>query len=196
MAITCEDLNVQLNAKLKLVLERVAEGFKGYTDTSIADVKKTLTEEIVKELSGVEQLGKDLEKIKGYADSFAKVFDGNEDGTITPDEILAKATLLQQAIDGVNARLDKSDATFETYVKEVAEKFAELEDRIKALELNEAQNRDEIANVKADLSTNYISKDCVDKIVDIDVDNIVDSVLGRLNPTTEDGESAGDASVE
>jgi len=191
MALTCEDLNVQLNTKLKAVLENVTGSFKNYADTSIAEVKQTLTEEIVKELSEIEGLGAKLEQIQEMADTFAKVFDENEDGTITPEEILAKAVLLQQAIDGVNGRVDGLTATVEEYKKALDAEIEDLKSRVSALELATAQNRDEIAGVKADLGTNYVSKDCAEKIVDIKVDELSAAVEAILFPkNSEEGDGA------
>ena len=191
MALTCEDLNVQLNTKLKAVLENVTGSFKNYADTSIAEVKQTLTEEIVKELSEIEGLGAKLEQIQEMADTFAKVFDENEDGTITPEEILAKAVLLQQAIDGVNGRVDGLTATVEEYKKALDAEIEDLKSRVSALELATAQNRDEIAGVKADLGTNYVSKDCAEKIVDIKVDELSAAVEAILFPkNNEEGDGA------
>jgi len=193
MALTCEDLNVTLNAKLQESLSVVVSGIKQYVDGKDEVLKTELTEQIVKELTEIDGLGAKLEQIQEMADTFSKVFDENEDGTITPEEILAKAVLLQQAIDGVNARLDNTNTTLEAYKKALDEEIEDLKSRVSALEVSTAQNRDEIATVKADLSTNYISRECAEKMIDIKVDGVKSLVTSILYPDTEE---EGDGAVE
>jgi len=195
MAITCEDLNVEINAKLQEALVKVAGQVKSYVDGQDAALKGVLKDEIVSELSKIDGLGEQLEKIQAMADAFSKAFDENEDGTITPEEILAKATLLQQAIDGVNGRVDALTANTADVKAAIEKEIEDLKARVAALETQTAQNRDEIAAVKADLGTNYASKECLSKVVDIKVDTLVTSVKNVFFPEVEE-EDGGDGAVE
>jgi uncharacterized coiled-coil DUF342 family protein len=183
---TVAELNVQLNEGIKQGIVNAVEAVKKYVDGKDEVLKTELTEQIVAELSQIEGLGEQLEKIKEMADAFAKVFDENEDGKITPEEILAKAVLLQQAIDGVNARVDNVETTIENYVTELKKSIDDLVARVGALEVNVSKNTDEIANIKA----GYVSKDELAGIK-IDVEAISNAVNDILNPTTD-----GDGAVE
>ena len=191
MALTCEELNVQLNAQLQEALVGVVGKVKTYVDGKDAILKDELTEQIVKELTDIEGLGEDLAKIKEMADAFSAVFDENKDGAITPEEILAKAVLLQQAIDGVNGRLDGLSITVEDYKKALEDEIEGLKSRLSAVEVAVAQNRDGLANVKAELETNYTSKACVETMINIKVDELLSAVEAELNPSNDtDGDGA------
>ena len=185
---TTAELNAQLNKDIKQSVLNAVTSIKNYVDGKNEIIKSELTEQIVAELSKIDGLGSQLEKIKEMADAFAKVFDENKDGKITPEEILAKAVLLQQAIDGVNARVDNVETTIENYVTELKNSIDDLVARIGALEVNVSKNADEIAGVKASL-TNYVAKEDLEAIK-VDVEAISNAVNDILFPTTAEGDGA------
>jgi len=182
---TIEELNVELNEGVKKGILNAVGSVKKYVDGRDEVLKSEITEELVKELSEIDGLGKQLEKIQEMANAFSKVFDENEDGSITPEEILAKAVLLQQAIDGVNGRVDSLTTDLNTYVSEITKAVTELEARVKSNELNIAKNTEEIANIKV----GYVKTEDLAK-VKIDVDAISKSVEDLLFPSTTDGDAA------
>jgi len=190
---TCEDLNVALNANLQASFEGVVSSIKKYVDGKDSVLKSEITEQIVKELSEIDGLGAQLEKIQTMADTFAKVFDENEDGSITPEEILAKAVLLQQAIDGVNGRVDALTANVADVKSAIEAEIADLKSRVSALETSTATNRDELAKLKADVELNYVTKDCLETVVSVNTKGIVDAVNGILFPESEE---TSDGAVE
>jgi len=201
MAQTVENINASINEQLGGVLKGVVSNIKNYVDKGDAEVKATLKAELVDELSKIDGLGESLGKIQEMADSFLKAFDDNTDGKITPEEILAKAALLQQAIDGVNSRVSGLDTKVEDYFSQVTEEADKLAKELAELKLLSAQNRDDVAAVKGDLVTNYVTKDAAADMVKIDTDGLVNLVADILFPETEETEETeetdgGDGAVE
>jgi len=191
MAKTIEEINAEYNAQLKSALTGVVSSVKTYVDGKDEVLKSEISELVVKELSDIDGLGEQLSKIQEMADAFSKAFDGDEDGKITPEEILAKAVLLQQAIDGVNSRVTSVEEALEAVKTSFTEELKALEARIGAAELNIAQNRDEVASLKADVETNYVTEEALDSM-QVDVDGILGAVNDILFPSAE----AGDGAVE
>jgi len=83
---TTAELNAQLNEGVKQGIINAVTSIKTYVDGRDDVLKTELTEEIVAELSKIDGLGEQLEKIQEMANAFSKVFDENEDGKITPEE--------------------------------------------------------------------------------------------------------------
>ena len=171
---TPAELNAQLNTDIKQSVLNAVTSIKTYVDGKDEVLKSELTEQIVSELSQIEGLGSQLEKIKEMADAFAKVFDENEDGKITPEEILAKLTSLKSEIEKIDLRVDK-----------VADDLLGAIDRIKVLEANVSKNAEEIAIIKQ----SYVKNEDLNSIK-IDVKAISDAVNDILNPTTADSDGA------
>ena len=191
MAITVKEIKNQLNTDLQNFGTQLATSLVKYVDGRESVLKSELVDEITKNLTNIEGLGSQLEKIKEMADAFAKAFDENEDGKITPEEILAKATLLQKAIDGVNGRVDAVEASIEDVKKAIEAEIEDLKARVSALEVNVAKNADAITAVKADLSTNYFTKDEVHEIVSCSFDEAINAFNAVLFPKNEeDGDGA------
>jgi len=196
MAITVEEIKNKLNTDLQNFGTQLATSLVKYVDGREAVLKEELVEEITKNLSNIEGLGEQLEKIKEMADAFAKAFDENEDGTITPEEILAKATLLQKAIDGVNVRVDTVEASIEDVKKAIEAEIEDLKERVGALEINVSKNTSAITEVKAELATNYFTKDDVNEIIAVDFNVALDSFNKVLFPEPTDDTASGDGAVE
>ena len=196
MAITVEEIQAKLNTDLQNFGTQLATSLVKYVDGREAVLKDELVEQITKNLTNIEGLGSQLEKIKEMADAFAKAFDENEDGKITPEEILAKATLLQKAIDGVNARVDTVEASIEDVKKAIEAEIEDLKARVSALEVNVAKNADAITEVKAELSTSYFTKDEVNEIVSVDFNVALDAFNKVLFPEPTKDTEAGDGAVE
>ena len=171
---TTAELNAQLNKDIKQSVLNAVTSIKNYVDGKNEIIKSELTEQIVAELSKIDGLGSQLEKIKEMADAFAKVFDENEDGKITPEEILAKLTSLKSEIEKIDLRVDK-----------VADDLLGAIDRIKVLEANVSKNAEEIAIIKQ----SYVKNEDLNSIK-IDVKAISDAVNDILNPTTADSDGA------
>jgi len=183
--ITAEELKQNVEAQLQTFGQQIAQGVVKYVEGKEAVLKTELTEEITKQLSGIEGLGEQLEKIQAMADSFAKVFDEDKDGKITPEEILAKTALLQQAIDGVNGRVDALTANVEDFKKAFEDEFESIKSRISALEVNTAKNTDAIAEVKANITTNYFTKEEVNEVLTLDFSKAVDAFNAVLFPEVD-----------
>jgi len=196
MAVTPEELKQNLDTQLQTLGAQLAQGVVKYVEGKEAVLKTELTEEITKNLSGVEGLGEQLEKIQAMADSFAKVFDSDEDGKITPEEILAKAVLLQQAIDGVNGRVDAVEASIADVKSAIEAEIEDLKGRVSALEVNVSKNADAISAVKADLGTNYFTKNEVETALTINFNAAIDAFNAVLFPETDENVEAGDGAVE
>jgi len=196
MATTAEELKQTLDTELQSFGAKLAQGVVKYVEGKEAVLKTELTEEITKNLSGIEGLGEQLEKIQAMADSFAKVFDSDKDGKITPEEILAKAVLLQQAIDGVNGRVDAVEASIADVKSAIEAEIEDLKGRVSALEVNVSKNADAISAVKADLGTNYFTKDEVETALTINFNAAVDAFNAVLFPETDENVEAGDGAVE
>ena len=171
---TTAELNAQLNKDIKQSVLNAVTSIKNYVDGRDDVLKSELTEQIVAELSKIDGLGSQLEKIKEMADAFAKVFDENKDGKITPEEILAKLTSLKSEIEKIDLRVDK-----------VADDLLGAIDRIKVLEANVSKNTEEIAIIKQ----SYVKNEDLNSIK-IDVKAISDAVNDILNPTTADSDGA------
>ena len=171
---TTAELNAQLNEGIKQGIVNAVQAVKNYVDGKDDVLKTELTEQIVAELSEIEGLGGQLEKIKEMADAFSKIFDENKDGKITPEEILAKLTSLKSEIEKIDLRVDK-----------VADDLLGAIDRIKVLEANVSKNAEEIAIIKQ----SYVKNEDLNSIK-IDVKAISDAVNDILNPTTADSDGA------
>jgi len=196
MATTAEELKQTLDTELQSFGAKLAQGVVKYVEGKESVLKTELTEEITKQLSGIEGLGEQLEKIQAMADSFAKVFDSNEDGSITPEEIVAKFTLLQQAVDGVNSRVDAVEASISDIKSAIESEIEDLKGRVSALEVNVSKNADAISAVKADLGTNYFTKEEVETALTINFDAAIDAFNAVLFPETDENVEAGDGAVE
>jgi ABC-type transporter Mla subunit MlaD len=196
MAITAEELQVQLNTQVKETLSCVVTGIKKYVDGKDEVLKTELKDVIVKELSGVDGLGAQLEKIKEMADAFAKVFDSDGDGTITPEEILAKLTAVQASIDKVASDVTNLQGDVADLSEALENAIKDLQSKIDALELAVAKNRDEVAAVKADLKTNYFTKEEVKLAISIDAKAICEDVTKILFPENSEEPEGGDGAVE
>ena len=192
------EINKQLNAQLANLGKGLATNLVKFVEGKEAVLKSELQEEIVKNLTNIDGLGKQLEKIQGMAAAFSKAFDENKDGKITPEEILAKATLLQQAIDGVNGRVDALTANVGDIKKAIEKEISDLTGRVSALEVSNSKNSDEITKVKANLSTNYVTHDGLTNALNINVQGAIDAFTAVLFPKTESDSSAngGDGAVE
>jgi len=189
--ITAEEIRNEMCTNMENFGTQLAQSLVKYVEGKEAVLKTELTEEITKQLSGIEGLGEQLEKIQEMANAFAKAFDSDEDGKVTPEEILAKAVLLQQAIDGVNGRVDAVEASIKDVKSAIEAEIEELKARVSALEVNVAKNADEIANVKADLSTNYFTKEEVQTVVSCSFDTALNAFNAVLFPEKEeDGDGA------
>jgi len=196
MAITATEVKQEICNSMGNFGSQLAQSLIKYVDGREAVLKEELVEQITQNLSNIEGLGEQLEKIKEMADAFAKAFDENEDGKITPEEILAKATLLQKAIDGVNARVDTVEASIEDVKKAIETEIEDLKARVSALEVNVAKNADAITEVKAELSTSYFTKDEVNEIVSVDFNVALDAFNKVLFPEPTKDTEAGDGAVE
>ena len=182
---TAQELNLQLNNQLKDVFGKVTESVNKYVDGRDSALKSELQEQILKELTQIEGLAENLEKLQELAEAFASVFDENEDGTVTADEIIAKISAIQAAIDKVAADVAANAEDIAGLKDALSEAVSKLENEISALKLSISANTDAIAQVKADLSTNYYTKDEVATVVEVKADEILNTVNGILFPDNE-----------
>jgi copper chaperone CopZ len=190
--VTIEEVKQCINGNLGNLGSQLAQSLVKYVEGKETVLKTELTEEITKNLSGIEGLGEQLEKIQEMADAFSKAFDGNEDGKITPEEILAKAVLLQQAIDGVNGRVDAITASVADVKSAIEKELENLKGRVSALEVNTAKNSDDIAEVKANITTNYFTKEELGQVLCFEINSAIENFNKVLFPEvkTEEGDGA------
>jgi len=73
MAYTAEELQGMLQTQTKDVILGVVGKIKSYTDNAITVAKDELKAQITEELSGVEGLAENLEKLQALADAFVSV---------------------------------------------------------------------------------------------------------------------------
>lgn len=173
---TKEELNAQLNSQVTTVITGAVTAVKTYVDGKDVVLRQELTEEITKNLSGIDGLGEKLGKIEEMASAFAKFFDGDEDGVIKPEEILAKVALIQSNIDNVVASVTALDGKVDSLGVALNESIGALKDRVSGLEVAVGQNRDEIASVKSNLEGNYYNKVDVEGILSIKTDDVLKAV--------------------
>jgi len=185
MALTAEELNAQFNTQVREAFTGVITSVKKYVDGKDEVLKSEIADLVVKELTDVEGLGSQLEKIQEMADAFAKVFDSDEDGKITPEEILAKITALQSSIDKVASDLEATNGALADHISAYEEAIKGIGDRIGATEVSISQNRDGLANLKANLETNYYTKDEITSILEVKKDEILDEVNDILFPDSD-----------
>jgi len=187
---TREELQALLQEKLIYVAKGIANASKRYTDAQINTTKEELKQAIVDELSGIEGLGEELEKIKAYADSFAKVFDIDENGEITPEEILAKFTALQSNIDAVAKDVATNAENIKSVEEALNKAIDDVIERVKALEIRVSRVEDDVAGVKAELSTNYFTKSDIETLVNVNYEAVIKEVEDIFGFNAEEGDGA------
>ncbi len=187
---TKEELQALLQERLVCVAKSVANASKRYTDAQISVAKDELKQSIVDELSKIEGLGEELEKIKAYADSFAKVFDVNENGEITPEEILSKFAVLQSNIDAVAKDVATNAENIKSVEEALNKAINDVVERVKALEIRVSKVEDDVAGVKAELTTNYFTKSDIETLVNVNCEAIVKEVEDIFGFNAEEGDGA------
>ena len=188
---TEKELQALLQEQTKDVITGLASKVKSFVDCKVTVAKNELKDQITKELSGVEGLADNLEKLQKLADAFVKVFDENSDGTISADEIIAKISAIQANIDKVASDLANYKGEVKSLFDGVNKAIGELKDRVGALELAVAKNSDEIASIKADLSTKYYTEEQIKVALTINKDEILKEVDGILECVVADSNSDG-----
>ena len=188
---TEKELQALLQEQTKDVITGLASKVKSFVDCKVTVAKNELKDQITKELSGVEGLADNLEKLQKLADAFVKVFDENSDGTISADEIIAKISAIQANIDKVASDLANYKGEVKSLFDGVNKAIGELKDRVGALELAVAKNSDEIASIKADLSTKYYTEEQIKVALTINKEEILKEVDGILECVVADSNSDG-----
>ena len=188
---TEKELQALLQEQTKDVITGLASKVKSFVDCKVTVAKNELKDQITKELSGVEGLADNLEKLQKLADAFVKVFDENSDGTISADEIIAKISAIQANIDKVASDLANYKGEVKSLFDGVNKAIGELKDRVGALELAVAKNSDEIASIKADLSTKYYTEEQIKTALTINKEEILKEVDGILECVVADSNSDG-----
>jgi flagellar motility protein MotE (MotC chaperone) len=187
---TEKELQAQLEAEFKEILTESSKIIKQYIDERDEATKAELKDVIVEELSGIEGLNENLEKLQALADAFVKVFDGNEDGTVTADEIVAKLALLQANIDKVASDLANVDEKYADLTKTLEDSLKALEVKVSANEVNISKNTEAIAEVKSNIENNYFTKDQIVTALNVGTEAMVEAVKAVFYPTTEEGDGA------
>ena len=127
------------------------------------------------------------------ADAFAKVFDANEDGTITADEIVAKLAAIQANIDKVEANVEalakKEADDIANLLKVTSELKGKIDTNINAIE----KVGDNVAKLAANVNTNYYTKDEIAEITTIASDTIIKEIedLFGVKSDTNSGSNSG-----
>jgi Ca2+-binding EF-hand superfamily protein len=187
---TEKELQAKLEAEFKDILAESSKVVKQYIDERDEATKAELKDVIVQELSGIEGINEDLEKLKTLAEAFTKVFDENEDGSVTADEIVAKLALLQANIDKVASDLASVDGKYADLTKTLSDSLKALEAKVNANEINIGKNTEAIAEVKSNVENNYFTKEQVVTALEVGTDALVEAVKQVFYPTTSDSDGA------
>lgn len=188
MALTPKELETQIVASEKSLILKVAQIIKKYTDNTVQVTADNLKKEVVDNLSKVEGLGAKLEKIQAMADAFEKVFDKNDDGTITADEIVAKLSAIQANIEKVEANVEAQAKKEADDIANVLKTAAELKGRIDANVNSIEKVGDSVKEVTANLNTNYYTKDEITQIVTIastEIEKEVEKLFSDVQATSD-----------
>jgi Ca2+-binding EF-hand superfamily protein len=187
---TEKELQTKLEAEFKEILTESSKVVKQYIDERDEATKAELKDAIVQELSGIDGINENLEKLQKLADAFVKVFDENEDGNVTADEIVAKLALLQANIDKVASDLASVDGKYANLTKTLEDSLKALEARVSANEINIGKNTEAIAEVKANIENNYFTKEQIVTALEVGKDALVEAVRAVFYPTQETGDGA------
>jgi len=181
MATSKEELQALNEEQIKALLVQSSQVVKRYVDERDEATKSELQEAIVNELSEVEGLGENLEKLQELSKAFVSVFDENSDGKITPEEIIAKVSL-------VNVNIEK-----------VAGDLTSLGDIVEALESNVAVNtqnikttQTDVAGLQATVNNDLFTKEDVRQILTVAGDAVVKAVEDVFFPAS-DSSNGGNA---
>ena len=196
MALTAKDLENKIIAAEKDLILKVANVIKSYTDNKVSVTADEIKKEVVDNLSKIDGLGEQLEKIQKMADAFAKVFDENNDGTITAEEIVAKLSAIQANIDKVEANVEALAKKEADDIADALQKIATVNGKVEAnIQAIEKVN-DNVKKLAANVSTNYYTKDEIAEITTIATDEIVkavEEVFGVASDAKTDSNSGSTA---
>jgi len=204
MAITKEELQSQVQEEVKEVIVESMNVVKKYVDdNSIENVAKreVLKTEIADAIAkkyDFEAEKEKLEKANGVAETLLGLFDADKNGEVSPDEFLKK-------LDAVYTKL-KVTAELSDEVKGLAKDVADLKPYIdaKVSELNgsiktvsdaTAKAQAEVDEVKADLATNFFTKEEVQASMVIAKDEIVKAVNDLFYPSTDSSDNGDGATL-
>jgi len=178
MAVTTEETQELNESTIKQMMVDSSLVIKKYVDERDSATKSELQQAIVDEMSGIEGLGENLEKLQELSAAFVSVFDENADGTITPEEIAAKLSLVQANIDAVAKD-----------VEDFGGLLSALEDRVVVTEANLKSAMTDIAGVKATIEEDIFTKAEVQEILTIDSASVVSAVEDVFFPSTDDSDT-------
>ena len=187
---TEKELQAQLEVEFKEILTESSKIVKQYIDERDEATKAELKDVIVQELSGIDGINENLEKLQKLADAFVKVFDENEDGNVTAKEIITKLSLLQANIDKVASDLASVDGKYANLTKTLEDSLKALEARVSANEINIGKNTEAIAEVKTNIENNYFTKEQIVTALEVGKDALVEAVRAVFYPTQETGDGA------
>lgn len=172
MTTSKEELQALNETQVKELLVQSSQIVKKYIDERDEATKTELQEVIVDELSGIEGLGSDLEKLKSLSEAFVSVFDADKDGNITPDEIIAKVSLLQANIDKVAGDLSSLDGMVD-----------ELKTKLSVNEANIKSAQTDVTTLQATVKNELFTKDEVKEILAVDTGVVIKAVEDVFFPS-------------
>jgi len=194
MPITKEQLQNEIQAEVKGVIVDSMQIVKRYIDEhSIDNVAKR--EELKNEIADAiaqkydfENEKEKLEKASKVADTLLGLFDANEDAEISPQEFLDKLNSIYAQLETTNkltddlANLASQVTDLKSYVDT---KIGEINGAINSVKADISTNADEIKTLKANVETNFFTKDDVKAMLVINKDEIVKEVEAIFYPTDD-----------
>jgi len=178
MATSKEELQALNEEQVKSLLVQSSQVVKRYVDERDEATKSELQGAIVDELSKVEGLGENLEKLQELSEAFVSVFDENSDGKITPEEIIAKISL-------VNANIDKVAGDLNS----LGDIVGDLETKIAVNETNIKSTQTDVATLQATVNNELFTKDDVRQILTVAGDAVVKAVEDVFYPADDSGDT-------
>jgi len=188
---TVAELQNEIVAKEKALLLKIAGVIKSYTDDKISVTADEIKKEVVDNLSKIDGLGEQLEKIQKMADAFAKVFDENKDGEITADEIVAKLAAIQANIDKVGADLKTLADKEAKDVANILQNIAKVEGKVEGNTAAIQKVDDAVKKVEATLSTDYYTKEDIEALLMTSFDGIEAEIEKLFAPEAKDVSTTG-----
>jgi DNA repair exonuclease SbcCD ATPase subunit len=190
---TQEELKNQLENEFKTLLTKASEVVKKYIDTQDDNLKQNLEQEILEKVSDIDGISEKLEKLQALAQAFAKVFDSDNDGNVTAEEIAAKLALLQANIDKVAKDLADTDGKYQNITDTLNKSLNDLQAKVDANTVNISKNTQDIATIKSDLSNNFFNKEQIADAFQFDIDDITNSVSNVFFAQNDNSDTGNDS---
>ena len=192
---TQEELNTQIQSEVKEVIVESSKVIKQYIDNNSIqnpDVREQVKNEIADQIAekyDFENEKAKLEEASKVAETLLGIFDADESGDITPEEFMNKLNSIYAELETANQLSEDLQALVDrvsSIYTELKDSIANVDGRVTEVANNLSNTNDTLTQLKANVETNYFTKDDVAGALSINKDEIIDEVKSIFGMNTEE----------